>query len=564
MSCFRVYRQKDSMLCGIACIQMVCCYFGKRYSTEFISQYCYSTTEGVSLLSISETAKKIGIKTVSGRVGTNQLVNAELPSILHWNQNHFVVLYKVKKGKTFYIADPGKGLVKYNLEEFKKHWISTQSDGEEKGIAMFLEPTPAFYEKQTDEQPTEERSFKFLFGYIKQYRKYFGQIVLGLLVGSLLQLILPFLTQSIVDVGIKNQNIGFIWLILLGQLMLTVSRTAIDFIRRWLLLHISLRINISLVSDFFIKLLKLPMSFFDTKLMGDLMQRMGDHSRVNAFLTQQTLSIVFSLFTFVVFSIVLLSYNWLVFAIFMLGSLLYGGWLALFLRHRKVLDYELFEQQAINNNKTYEFITSMQEIKLQDCEQRRRWEWEDVQADLFGVQMKSLKLQQTQEAGSIFINELKNIVITVVAATAVIHGQLTLGMILAVQYIIGQLNSPVEQLMSFFYSVQDVKISLERINEIHRMDDENGKQGLGTAVKEEDKGIDLKDVTFKYDPHALKTIIDDVSLTIPKGKVTAIVGASGSGKTTLIKLMLGYYPVLGGQITIGGTGVNTLNKKWWR
>lgn len=327
MSCFRVYRQKDSMLCGIACIQMVCCYFGKRYSTEFISQYCYSTTEGVSLLSISETAKKIGIKTVSGRVGTNQLVNAELPSILHWNQNHFVVLYKVKKGKTFYIADPGKGLVKYNLEEFKKHWISTQSDGEEKGIAMFLEPTPAFYEKQTDEQPTEERSFKFLFGYIKQYRKYFGQIVLGLLVGSLLQLILPFLTQSIVDVDIKNQNIGFIWLILLGQLMLTVSRTAIDFIRRWLLLHISLRINISLVSDFFIKLLKLPMSFFDTKLMGDLMQRMGDHSRVNAFLTQQTLSIVFSLFTFVVFSIVLLSYNWLVFAIFMLGSLLYGGWL---------------------------------------------------------------------------------------------------------------------------------------------------------------------------------------------------------------------------------------------
>ena len=283
--------------------------------------------------------------------------------------------------------------MKYSLAEFKKHWISTQSGGEEKGIAMFLEPTSAFYEKQIEEQPTEERSFKFLFGYIKKYRKYFGQIILGLLMGSILQLILPFLTQSIVDVGIKNQNIGFIWLILLGQLMLTISRTAIDFIRRWLLLHISLRINISLVSDFFIKLLKLPMSFFDTKLMGDLMQRMGDHNRVNSFLTQQTLSIVFSLFTFVVFSIVLLSYNWLVFTIFMLGSLLYGGWLVLFLRRRKVLDYELFEQQAINNNKTYEFITSMQEIKLQDCEQRRRWEWEDVQADLFGVQMKSLKLQ---------------------------------------------------------------------------------------------------------------------------------------------------------------------------
>ena len=563
---FKCIIQSDSMMCGITCLQMVCKHFGREVSLRTLSKLCVATSEGVSMLGVNEAANKLGLRTMCARTDFDTLSKATLPCVLHWNQNHFVVLYKVRKGRIFYVADPGKGLVKYNLEEFGKHWVSTASQGEEKGIAMFLEPTLEFYSHKVDneEEDGSPRSFQFLFGYIKQYRKYFGQIVLGLLVGSLLQLILPFLTQSIVDVGIKNQNIGFIWLILLGQLMLTISRTAIDFIRRWLLLHISLRINISLVSDFFIKLLKLPMSFFDTKLMGDLMQRMGDHSRVNTFLTQQTLSIVFSLFTFVVFSIVLLSYNWLIFAIFMLGSLLYGGWLALFLRRRKVLDYELFEQQAINNNKTYEFITSMQEIKLQDCEQRRRWEWEDVQADLFNVQMKSLKLQQTQEAGSIFINELKNIVITVVAATAVIHGQLTLGMMLAVQYIIGQLNSPVEQLMSFFYSVQDVKISLERINEIHRMDDENGKQGLETAVKEENKGIDLKDVNFKYDPHALKTIIDDVSLTIPKGKVTAIVGASGSGKTTLIKLMLGYYPVLGGQINIGGTDVNTLNKKWWR
>ena len=563
---FKCIIQSDSMMCGITCLQMVCKHFGREVSLRTLSKLCVATSEGVSMLGVNEAANKLGLRTMCARTDFDTLSKATLPCVLHWNQNHFVVLYKVRKGRIFYVADPGKGLVKYNLEEFGKHWVSTASQGEEKGIAMFLEPTLEFYSHKVDneEEDGSPRSFQFLFGYIKQYRKYFGQIVLGLLVGSLLQLILPFLTQSIVDVGIKNQNIGFIWLILLGQLMLTISRTAIDFIRRWLLLHISLRINISLVSDFFIKLLKLPMSFFDTKLMGDLMQRMGDHSRVNSFLTQQTLSIVFSLFTFVVFSIVLLSYNWLVFAIFMLGSLLYGGWLALFLRRRKVLDYELFEQQAINNNKTYEFITSMQEIKLQDCEQRRRWEWEDVQADLFGVQMKSLKLQQTQEAGSIFINELKNIVITVVAATAVIHGQLTLGMMLAVQYIIGQLNSPVEQLMSFFYSVQDVKISLERINEIHRMDDENGKQGLETSVTDETKGIDMENINFKYDPHALKTIIDNVSLTIPKGKVTAIVGASGSGKTTLIKLMLGYYPVLGGQINIGGTDVNTLNKKWWR
>ena len=559
--------QCDSMECGMACLQIICKYYRKRVSSAFLSKVVSVSKNGASLLAIYDVANKIGFHTIGGRVGIKTLSSSLLPCILHWNQNHFVVLYKVWKGKKFYVADPGKGLVKYNLEEFKSHWISTRSNGEEKGIAMFLEPTPAFYSHKEDSESEKDknpRSFRFLFGYVKKYRRYFGQVVLGMIVGSLLQLVLPFLTQSIVDVGIKNQDIGFIWLILLGQLMLTFSRTAIDFIRRWLLLHISMRINISLVSDFFIKLLKLPMSFFDTKLMGDLMQRMNDHSRVNNFLTNQALSVTFAMLTFVVFTVVLFLYNRLIFVIYLIGSILYGAWMILFLRRRKVLDYELFEQQAINNNKTYEFITSMQEIKLQDCEQRRRWEWEDTQADLFGVQMKSLKLQQTQEAGSILINEVKNIVITVVAAAAVIHGQLTLGMMLAVQYIIGQLNSPVEQLMSFFYSLQDVKISLERINEIHRVDDENGKTGLKTSFADNSKGIDIESIMFKYDPHALSKTLDDVTIHIPKGKVTAIVGASGSGKTTLVKLMLGYYPVLEGQINIGGTDINTLNKKWWR
>jgi ATP-binding cassette subfamily B protein len=553
------------MQCGVACLQMVSRYFGREYSLHFLSDICFATNEGVSMLGISEAANEIGLHSVCTRATVEELSKVSLPCILHWNQNHFVVLYKVKRGKKFYIADPGKGLITYNIDEFKSHWISTRSNGEEKGVAMFLQTTPLFYTCNKDvSENKQKRSFRFLFGYVKQYRRYFGQIVLGLIVGSLLQLVLPFLTQSIVDVGIKNQDIGFIWLVLLGQLMLTVSRTVIDFIRRWLLLHISMRINISLVSDFFIKLLKLPMSFFDTKLMGDLMQRMNDHSRVNTFMTQQTLNIMFSMLTFIVFTIVLFFYNKLVFSIFLIGSVVYGVWMTLFLRRRKVLDYALFEQQAINNNKTYEFITSMQEIKLQDCEQRRRWEWEDVQADLFGVQMKSLKLQQTQEAGSIFINEIKNIVITVVAATAVIHGQMTLGMMLAVQYIIGQLNSPVEQLMSFFYSIQDVKISLERINEIHCVDDENGKVGLQTSLQDQEKGIDIENVMFKYDPHAIKKTLDNVNIHIPQGKVTAIVGASGSGKTTLVRLMLGYYPVLDGHITVGGTDINRLNKKWWR
>ena len=555
--------QHDSMQCGIACLQMICSYYHKEYTLERLANCCFATTEGVSLLGISEAARKLGLNTTCGRMTIGQLAQVPLPCILHWNQNHFVVLYKIRRGKTFYIADPGKGKIRYTKEEFKSHWISTTSQGEEKGVAMFLEPTAEFG-KLKGEEAEGIHSFRFLMGYLKQYRRYFVQIALGLLVGSLLQLILPFLTQAIVDLGIKHRDIQLIWLILLGELMIVIGRTSTDFIRRWLLLHISMRINISLVSDFFIKLLKLPMSFFDTKLMGDLLQRMNDHSRVQSFLTNQTLSVMFTTLSFLIFGIILAYYNLSIFAVFLAGSALYGIWIATFLRRRKVLDYELFEKQAINQNKTYQFITSMQEIKLQDCERRRRWEWEDVQADLFGVQMKSLKLQQTQEAGSIFINEVKNIVITVLAATAVIHGQMTLGMMLAVQYIIGQLNSPVEQLMSFIYSLQDVKISLERINEVHAAKNEESGKDTKEGFPSEDRSIGIEDMDFKYDPHALRNTLEGISFHIPAGKVTAIVGASGSGKTTLMKLMLGYYPVMKGRITIGGEDINGYNLKWWR
>lgn len=406
-------------------------------------------------------------------------------------------------------------------------------------------------------------SFKFLWNYISKYKNYFIQIILGLLLGCLLQLIMPFLTQAIVDIGIKHNDIGFVWLVLLGELMIVIGMTATDFIRRWLLLHISMRINISLVSDFFIKLLKLPMSFFDTKLMGDLMQRIGDHARVQNFLTGQVLNVIFTFLSFLTFGIVLFIYDKIIFCVFVAGSIIYALWISSFLRRRKVLDYELFEQQAINQNKTYQFITSMQEIKLQDCEQRRRWEWEDKQADLFKVQMKSLKLQQTQEAGSIFINEVKNILITVFAATAVINGQITLGTMLAIQYIVGQLNSPVEQFMSFIYSLQDVKISLERINEIHEGKNEESKENQAKTFDAK-KSINIENIDFKYDPHALKKILEGISFDIPEGKVTAIVGASGSGKTTLIKLLLGYYRVMSGSISIAGRNINEYNLKWWR
>lgn len=559
---FPLHIQRDSMQCGATCLQMIAEYYGIKYSYSFIDEICHPTIDGVSLNAISQAAETIGFKPISGLLSVKSLTNNILPCILHWNQNHFVVLYKVKNNNSFFIADPSKGLLKYSIQELKEHWICTTSNNIEKGVALILEPTSVLLH-QSNIYDTDKHSFHFLFRYLKQYKKYPLQILLGLLLGCVLQLILPFLTQGIVDLGIRHKDIGFIWLILLGELMIIIGRTATDFIRRWLLLHISMRINISLVSDFFIKLLKLPMSFFDTKLMGDLLQRIGDHARIQNFLTGQVLNIIFSSLSFIIFSFVLIIYNPLIFWVFAIGSICYGLWIASFLRRRKVLDYELFEQQATNQNKTYQLITSMQEIKLQDCEQRRRWEWEDTQADLFNVQMKSLQLQQTQEAGSIFINEVKNIIITVFAATSVINGQMSLGAMLAVQYIIGQLNSPVEQFMSFIYSLQDVKISLERINEIHKCKNEETNENQVSEFND-DKFVKLTNVDFKYDPHALKQTLIDVSFDIPEGKVTAIVGASGSGKTTLIKLMLGYYPVMSGSISIAGRNINEYNLKWWR
>lgn len=559
--------QHDAMQCGIACLAIIAKYYGKKYSLARIESLCHATTEGVSMKAISDAATAMGLRNVVGRTTLTSLSDDRLPAILHWNQRHFVVLLKAGgKGKKYVVSDPARGIMRYDEETFSEHWLSTAADGTDRGIAMFIAPSDDFLKDRGNycQNDHQRRSLSMLLGYLMHYQAYLIQIFLGLLLGCALQLAMPFLTQAIVDLGIKNENIGIIWLILIGELMIVAGRTATEFIRSWLLMHISMRINISLVSDFFIKLLKLPMSFFDTKLLGDLMQRMNDHSRVQAFLTGQTLNVVFSSLSFIVFGIVLMIYDMTIFAVFIAGSAVYGVWIVTFLHRRKIIDYELFERQATNQNKTYQFVTAMQEIKLQDCERRRRWEWEDAQADLFEAQLKSLRLQQSQEAGSIFINEVKNIIITVVAATAVINGQMTLGAMLAVQYIIGQLSSPVTQLMGFIYSLQDVKISLERINEIHEAKNEVDDIHPGRQKFDGDKTISMSGASFRYDHHALVKTIDNVSLQIPAGKVTAIVGASGSGKTTLLKLMLGYYPTESGKIEIAADNIGNYNIKWWR
>ena len=568
----KICYQRDAMDCGPSCLAIIAKHYGQQADKEQLRKICSLGKEGVSLLGISKAAENLGFKTIGGRLSFEILSQeVPLPCIVHWNQNHFVVVYKIKKHKkgkySIYVADPSKGLVNYTKEEFCEHWVSTKTEGEEKGIALLLEPTEQFYVQKTEETIPTHNRVKFLWSYLKKYKRFFTQLILGLLLGSLLQLVFPFLTQAIVDTGIGGKDVGFVWLVLLAEMMLLFSRTAIDFIRSKILLHISTRINISLISDFFIKLMKLPMKFFDTKLMGDLLQRIEDHRRVEQFLTSSSLSLLFSFFTFLVFGVVLAVYNLGIFLVFLFGTSLYAGWIILFLKKRRQLDYKYFEQAGRNRNVTYQLIGGMQEIKLQGCEQRKRWEWEDVQADLFKVNLQSLNLQQVQQAGSITINEVKNILITVLAATAVIHGNMTLGMMLAVQYIIGQLNSPVEQLIQFIYSWQDVSISLDRMNEIHTETNEENVERTRTAYTDkttEGHSLTIKDLSFKYDIYSPKDILSNINLSIPNGKVTAIVGASGSGKTTLVKLLLGFYEPLNGNIEIGNANLSEYNLGWWR
>ncbi len=567
---FPYIKQPDAMECGATCLRMISKYYDKEYSAETMQELCVVTREGVSLLGMSDAAEYLGFRTVCGRLTLEKLVTQRpFPCILHWNQEHFVVLYDVKtrrNGKNiYYIADPGKGLLKLEDDAFTEAWVCTRSRGEEKGVLMALQPTPDFYQKE-DEKRRRSNSFRFLYGYMKPYKRFFIQLVLGLLLGSLLQLLFPFLTQAIVDKGIAGKNLNLIYLILAGQLMLVLSRASVDFIRRWILLHISTRVNISLLSDFLIKLMRLPMQFFDTKMTGDLLQRIGDHERVERFLTAQTLTVIFSVFSFVVFGGVLLYYNRLIFMIFLIGSMLYGGWVVLFLKKRRLLDYQEFEQRARNQSKTMQMLNGMQEIKLQNCERRRRWEWEDIQADLFQTSITSMKLQQNQEAGSILINEIKNIVITVVAATSVVSGELSLGMMLSIQYIIGQLNAPIEQFVQFIYGWQDVQISLERMSEIRERKEEESEDRPLTRFTDREgvRGIVMQHVTFQYEGIRSPKVLDDVCLTIPEGKITAIVGTSGSGKTTLIKLLLGYYNPASGVIQIAENDLKNFNLRWWR
>jgi ATP-binding cassette, subfamily B, bacterial len=567
ISSFPFYQQLDQMDCGPTCLKMVAKFHGKSFTLNELHTKSFITREGVSLLGISEAAEAIGFRTMGVKLPFEKMiVDAPLPCIVHWNQSHFAVLYKVKKNKIS-VADPAAGLITYTKEEFLKSWLSTSSNGSGVGVALLLEPTPTFYETEVATDKNTKLGFYYLFGYLKTYRRFIGQLLIGLLLGSLIQLILPFLTQSIVDVGINTRNTPFIYIVLAAQLMLIFSRTSAEFLRRWILLHLSTRINLSIISDFLIKLMQLPMSFFDSKKIGDILQRIEDHSRIERFLSSSSLSILFSFFNLIIFGVVLALYSVPIFLIFFGGSAIYIVFVLFFLKVRKELDYKRFNELSRNRSSLIQLINGMQEIKLNNCERTKRWEWERIQAKLFKLSVSSTHVQQWQEGGSTLINELKNIFITFMAATAVISGSMTLGMMLAVQYIIGQLNVPINEFVNFIRELQDARISLDRIGEIRLLEnEEKPNTNLLADFSVNGKGHDLRfeKVSFQYEGRHSPKALDSIDLTIEEGKVTAIVGASGSGKTTLLKLLLKYYPPTEGKILLGHTDLINKSAREWR
>lgn len=557
---FPFYRQLDMMDCGPTCLKMIARHYGKTYSLPYLRERSHYSRSGVSVKGIMEAAENIGFRTMPVKISfynnkIPSLGDAPLPCIVHWNQQHFVVVYKFSKN-AIWISDPGSGQFKLSHEAFKKSWIS---DGEN-GIALLLETTPQFYSHEGE--VVDKTGLLFLFKYLIPYRKYLVQLVLGLLLGSLFQLVFPFLTQSIVDIGIQNQNVGFIWLILIGQLMIFLGQTTVSILQSWILLHVSTRINVSLISDFLIKLMKLPIAFFDAKMIGDLLQRIGDHKRIEAFLTSSTLSILFSFVNLLTFGAVLMFYNSTIFLVFLISSFLYITWIILFLRKRKEVDYQRFNELSQNQSSLIELILGMQEIKLQNSESKRRRLWTNIQVKLFNANIRSLAITQYQDTGANSINQLKNIFISFIAAKAVIDGHMTLGMMLAVQYIVGQLNGPLQQMITFIRAAQDAKISLERLGEIHNKEEED-KQDYQIDIIPEKEDIHINGLSFKYN-QLEDDILKNINLSIPRGKVTAIVGTSGSGKTTLVKLLLGFYTAQKGQITLGGIHINKIRKSLWR
>ena len=549
------------MDCGATCLRMVARHYGRHYSLEFLREITHIGKEGVALIDISDAAEKIGMNTLAAKVSWERLADGlPLPMIAHWRQQHFIVVYEVTP-QYVRVADPASGKFKLTKQEFLDGWASDVIEGEKNGIILLMETTPEFHDRDGDK--VDKSGFKFLFTYLFRYKKLLTQLFIGLILTSCLQLVFPFLTQTIVDVGINNRDIDLIKLVLIGQIVLFLSYTSVEFIRSWIMLHIGTRVNIALVSDFLIKLMKLPPKYFDTKLTGDLMQRISDNHRVEQFLTSSVISTSFSLINFVIFGFILFFFNVQIFFIYTIFTSIYLVWIILFLKKRKELDYKRFDQMSENSSNLIQMISGMNEIKLHNAEKQKRWQWERIQAKLYRVSINYLALEQRQRAGASFLKEIKNILITFIAAKAVTEGTLTIGGMVAIEYIIGQLNGPLDNMVQFIQMAQDAKISLERLNEIHNREDEEGKEQR-LNVLPENGDVYLENVTFQYGSVHSPVVLKNVSLKIPKGQTLAVVGSSGSGKTTILKLLLNFYQPTEGYVKLSDVSLNNIQNRLWR
>ena len=565
---FPHYHQLDSADCGPSCLRMIARHYGRTYTLETLRERCFITREGVSMLGISDAAESIGMRSMGVKISVEQLAkDAILPCILHWNQHHFVVLYKVsrhrKGGHRFHIADPASQKAVFRQEELERCWLAKKENGEDVGMALLLEPGPDFMAYE-DEKRSAKRDLFFFVRYLLPYKRQFLQLVIGMFLGMVLQIIFPFLTQSLVDVGIRSADLGFVSLILIAQLALFLSQLGVGFIRSWILLHVNSRVDITLISDFLMKLMRLPLRYFDTKNTGDIMQRIGDHGRIKSFLMGNSINILFSLLNFLVFGFILAYYNPIILLIFLFGNTCHIVWILSFMKYRRELDIRRFNQSAGEQSKLIQLIQGMQEIKLNNCEKQKRWEWERIQVKLFRISLRGLAIGQIQQVGSVFFTQITGIIISFIAAKSVVEGNMTLGMMMSLTYIIGQVSAPIGDFIGLAQAWQDAKISLERLNEVHRRKDE--EQGIygKLSVMPESHDIRLENVTFSYSGAERDYALENVTMTIPEHKVTAIVGASGSGKTTVIKLLQGFYSPNKGCIKIGETPLGMINPHLWR
>lgn len=552
--------QMDAKDCGPASLKMVAKYFGRYYSLQYLRDKCGITKEGVSLLGISAAAESIGLHTAAFKCTIDDVIlKVPFPVIIYWNENHFVVVYHANK-KYIWVSDPCKGHVKYTKREFMEGWYLKNED---KGVLLALEPT-ADFKLSKQEKKQEKDSMLSMLRYFMPYKKEFSLIFFVMLVATLLQGILPFISKSVIDIGISTSDVNFINMVLAGNICILLSIMVFSVVRDWILMHITARVNIALISDYLIKLMKLPVTFFENKLLGDILQRAADHERIRSFIMNNSLSLIFSTFTFLLFSIILLIYNHVIFFIFLGGSILYVTWVMLFLSIRKKLDWQYFELISRNQSYWVETVSAIQDIKIYNYERARRWKWEEIQARLYHVNKRVLAVTNMQNLGAQFIESIKNMAITFFCATAVIRGDITFGVMISTQFIIGMLNGPLVQFISFVVSAQYAKISFLRMNEIRQLDDEDELLSVGsTTILPENRSLILKSVMFQYAPH-LPMVLTNINLIIPENKVTAIVGSSGCGKSTLLKLLVRLYKPSYGTVNMGGMNVTALNLRKWR